>query len=684
MKKKALAFAIYLACASPSIISTEAFSADSFGGLNLGEVKSKSSLGEPFKGIIPIYSTSRKASKKLHVRLAPQSIFTKVGAERTVELEQLNFRISTSRGKPVIVVSSDYPMQLPILNFILEIESPSGVIYQDYTIMLDPKSKVSTKSRSKKKTKYRKSASKSYFSAKISKRPKIKYRVRSGDTLAKIAKRYKLKKVSLSKMIKGIYAANPKAFVKSDINRIKKGAVLRIPRAKKIRKLNSAKAKAKIKKRLTKSKTKSSKKLASKINTYKVKRGDTLSKITKKFASKGMSFTKLMRTIYKKNPHAFSKNKINLLKAGARLKIPTYTEVVKKKQQQIAVNTKPKTKLKTNDLVRNNKSTAIQKPAITTADLEIGNTTVAPPSTTIIYLQKRIRELRTELTSVKSNLDDMKEVSSDKITTPKLSLQELVAASLGESISLEDQIKMESLVRVDKSIPPKSINPILDILGMDNQEDIINKLTSNNNLAYIILALLLGAGLLKYRKKVYSYTKVPQDSPKFYPSDILDSKHLLEEEKPYSFDVALDEIPDEPFQIPSIKKVQKKPVEPRISPEKIASTETANDSGISTQYLQECDSLIDELILDLSNKPVRNDILKIDTNENTENNGILDLNIDTQPASELDMINDLDLNKHDINTKSEEESQLDPAIIEILNDLEGGSSLLTREKGSTV
>ena len=233
MKKKALVLAIYMACATPTI-GTAKPPVTNFSALNLGEVKSHSNLGEPFKGIIPILFTSRKEAKQLKIRLAPKSIFAKLGAEKSADLKYLKFKVKTLRKKPVIVVSSSRPINSPILNFILEIESNKGVTYQDYTVMLDPpKSKTGSKEKSKTaskaatvavatKTKKKKSRSKTYFSPTTSRKSISKYSVKSGDTLSKIAKNYRRKGISLKKMMKSIHRSNPKAFIRNDINKLKK------------------------------------------------------------------------------------------------------------------------------------------------------------------------------------------------------------------------------------------------------------------------------------------------------------------------------------------------------------------------------------------------------------------------------------------------------------------------------
>ncbi|HIQ15600.1 MAG TPA: LysM peptidoglycan-binding domain-containing protein, partial [Leucothrix sp.] len=384
VKKKALVLAVYMACAVPNSGKAKALS-NNFSGLNLGEVKSHSSQGEVFNGVIPILLTSQKQAKRLKVRLASKAVFAQLGAERKPELDHLIFKIRTHKNKPVIVVSSNRPIHLPIISFILEIESPNGMIYQVYTVMLSsPKVRAAT---TPKKVKQKKKPQ-PYFSSRALRKTTTKYKVRSGDTLSIIAGRYKHKGISSNRMMKSIHSTNPKAFIRNNINKLKKGYVLHIPSATNINQFDIITAHANAEHRATKQ-TKASRK-RSKLNTYKIKRGDTLSKITKKFVYQGVSFTRMMKAVHKTNPHAFIKNKRNMLKVGVRLRIPTYSEVVHKKQQ-IQRTTETKKSTQNTSFAKNSRS----KNNRTIVSRDNSNTT------TVDKLQNSIDKLnRSQLSSV--------------------------------------------------------------------------------------------------------------------------------------------------------------------------------------------------------------------------------------------------------------------------------------------
>lgn len=299
-------------------------------GLNLGEISTNSFINKPFKGVIPLSFTSYSNAKNLNVRLASQSIFNQIGAEKHPVLNSLNFQVTKQDGQPVILISSDQPIQLPFLNFILEIQGPEGVVYQDYTVLLDPESKQAPSL--KKPEVY---ASVSNLSLKTEPKKKQKYKIKSGDTLSTIAKSQKLKNVSLTRMSQGIYKKNPRAFIRGDINKIKKGATLNLPTKADINRFEVASKEAKTQSNAT------TKKISKKINqdndvqlvnaadqnTYTVVQGDTLSKITRKFANKDNSFTKLMNAIYVSNPDAFVRKNKSVIRKGVELQIPLMVEI---------------------------------------------------------------------------------------------------------------------------------------------------------------------------------------------------------------------------------------------------------------------------------------------------------------------------------------------------------------------
>lgn len=346
MKKRLVSLAGCIA-ASVSTNSIANVLPDNFVGLNLGEISSSSFLNQPFKGVIPFLFTSFEQSKNLKVRLAPEYIFNEIGVEKDPILNSLTFQITRQNNKPVVLIGSTQPIQLPFLNFVLEIVGPKGSIYQDYTVLLDPASKQATipdvdyidlsqteidkVAESSQNTKEVLSASGTLLLANLSSEilstntQSLQYKVRSGDSLSKIAQAQKTHNVSNKLMSNLIFQKNQKAFINGDVNRIKKGALLNLPSIAEINGfelVNNTRTKTKIEglpaQKLSEVTTEYAK--------YTVVKGDSLSKIAKNFVSEEISFATMMNEIFQQNPKAFINHDRNKLKANAELIIPSFTQ----------------------------------------------------------------------------------------------------------------------------------------------------------------------------------------------------------------------------------------------------------------------------------------------------------------------------------------------------------------------
>ena len=69
-----------------------------------------------------------------------------------------------------------------------------------------------------------------------------RYQVRPGDTLYRVAGRTRAEGISLDQMLVGLYRANPNAFIESNVNRLRAGAVLSVPSGDEVRDVTAADA----------------------------------------------------------------------------------------------------------------------------------------------------------------------------------------------------------------------------------------------------------------------------------------------------------------------------------------------------------------------------------------------------------------------------------------------------------
>ena len=203
--------------------------------LGLGDINSKSALNQHFDADIDLLSVASGELESVRVRLATQEAFERAGIERPFFLTLLKFRPELLQsGKAVIRVSSDFPINEPFLNFLVEVNWPRGKLVREYTVLLDPP--TTTKRRAPKVT----TAPASVEVSRPSPAPKQALPpeqvgegeygpIAAGETLWSIARGLRPRGVSMSQMMIALQRANPQAFINGNINKLREGQILRVP-----------------------------------------------------------------------------------------------------------------------------------------------------------------------------------------------------------------------------------------------------------------------------------------------------------------------------------------------------------------------------------------------------------------------------------------------------------------------
>lgn len=233
--------------------------------LGLGQIEVRSGLNQPLEAEIPVVSTAGEA-EALKVRLASPDAFARVGLDRPATLAaNLEFAVATDdRGRTVIRVSTPNEIVEPFLTFLLEVDWGKGRMLREYTVLLDsptmapiqgapaattpisdappqqaevlpppslpepaetPAPIDSTAAPAPTPEPQAPVATESPGFASDSYGP-----VAAGETLWSIASRTRPDSdVSVNQMMVALLRANPDAFIGNNINRLKSGAVLRIP-----------------------------------------------------------------------------------------------------------------------------------------------------------------------------------------------------------------------------------------------------------------------------------------------------------------------------------------------------------------------------------------------------------------------------------------------------------------------
>lgn len=108
--------------------------------LGLGQIEVKSALNQPLSAEIPVLSTQAGETDALAVRLAPPEALARVGLQAPSGVAaNLEFAVDTNaRGEKIIRVTTPDKVIDPFVTFLLEVDWGSGKMLREYTVLLDP------------------------------------------------------------------------------------------------------------------------------------------------------------------------------------------------------------------------------------------------------------------------------------------------------------------------------------------------------------------------------------------------------------------------------------------------------------------------------------------------------------------------------------------------------------------
>ena len=218
--------------------------------VGLGNLDLESNLNEPLKAEINLLSVGDLSADELVVNLAPKSDFERAGLERTYNLTNLKFKVvRNAKGKLVVSVTTNQPVREPYLDFLVQLVWPSGRLLREYAVLVDPPTYSEGQSQPVTTAASGASASDSAGNAaKQSQAAPASNSVSSAsgqgqagiggtygptkasDTLWSIAEQARPSNaVTTQQVMLAIQDLNPDAFIGDNINRMKKGQVLRLP-----------------------------------------------------------------------------------------------------------------------------------------------------------------------------------------------------------------------------------------------------------------------------------------------------------------------------------------------------------------------------------------------------------------------------------------------------------------------
>lgn len=222
--------------AASTLLAAIALQASLAHGLGLGDITLRSALDQPLAAEIRLRGVGDLNPTQIVVGLGSAADFERAGVERVYFLSDIQFEVALDgQGDGVVRLSTDQPIREPYLDFVVEVRWPTGRVLREYTVLLDLPTYTAARTepvRAPRAQAWSGAGGSAAATAADDGGLAIgsgEYTVGAGQTLWSIANRAKPAGVSTQRMMAAIHAANPGAFIGGDMNRVRAGAVLRMP-----------------------------------------------------------------------------------------------------------------------------------------------------------------------------------------------------------------------------------------------------------------------------------------------------------------------------------------------------------------------------------------------------------------------------------------------------------------------
>ncbi|GAB3353084.1 FimV/HubP family polar landmark protein [Lysobacter tyrosinilyticus] len=124
------------------LAASASFSASALG---LGQIEVKSKIGQPLVAEIPIVTSDPSELEQLQASLASPETFSRIGLRPPIGIiADLQFtQALDARGNPIIRVTSTQPVSEPLLTFLVEVDWGQGRLVREYSALVDTPRTVS-------------------------------------------------------------------------------------------------------------------------------------------------------------------------------------------------------------------------------------------------------------------------------------------------------------------------------------------------------------------------------------------------------------------------------------------------------------------------------------------------------------------------------------------------------------
>lgn len=204
----------------------------------LGRLNVISTVGQPLQAEVELLDVNPEDAKSIKAKIGSKEAYNAAGLKGN-GLDDVNIEVKQkNNGSHYLSISSNKPMNESFLNLLVEAEGANGAKFtRDYSVLLDPNKQDSKRKRTTQQpaTEEAEETETTSSNKKQSKKTRNNskgnaYRVKQGDTLSKIALQNKSVELSLDQMLVVLYENNRNAFVKNNMNNLKSGVIIRIPK----------------------------------------------------------------------------------------------------------------------------------------------------------------------------------------------------------------------------------------------------------------------------------------------------------------------------------------------------------------------------------------------------------------------------------------------------------------------
>jgi pilus assembly protein FimV len=246
--------------------------------LGLGRVQVQSALGEVLRAEIDVTSMTPEEASNLRVRVAPPESYKAAGVDYNAVLPGTQVELlRRADGRPYLKLTSDRGVQEPFVDVILELNWSTGRLVREYTMLFDPP--VTARA------------------VPPAPAPTTAPALSAATPVPAAPPRAAERRPAPAPAV----AAAPAPAAEPPTPR--PAAAPREPRAVAVKPADAP--------------------AAAGADDYKVRPGDSLSKIAARTQRPGVSLDQMLVSLYRGNPQAFMDNNMNRLKAGVVLAVPS-------------------------------------------------------------------------------------------------------------------------------------------------------------------------------------------------------------------------------------------------------------------------------------------------------------------------------------------------------------------------